>query len=188
MASASAISSGNCGSVSRKPEESMSNPSFPFHDEAIALAHAPVDRVFAYLDDPKALAAHMGESSMMMLGSRMSIEVDADGARMIGSKIRMRGSMMGIPLSVEEVITERHAPDKKVWETIGNPKLYVMDQYRMGFELTPRDDSSQVRVFIDYRLPATAPGSWLGVMLGGVYARWCTKRMAEDVAKHFNPT
>ena len=45
----------------------MSNQAFPFHDESTALAHAPPARVFAYLDDPKALAAHMGESSMMML-------------------------------------------------------------------------------------------------------------------------
>ena len=44
----------------------------------------------AYLDDPKALAAHMGESSMMMAGSRMSINVDADGGRVVGSKIRMQ--------------------------------------------------------------------------------------------------
>ena len=74
---------------------------FPFHNESAALANAPVDRVFAYLDDPKALAAHMGESSMMMAGSRMSIDVDADGGRVVGSKIRMQGRMMGIPLSLE---------------------------------------------------------------------------------------
>ena len=94
---------------------------------------------------------------------------------------------MGIPVSLEEVITERHAPDKKVWETVGTPKLYVMEHYRMGFELTAKGDSSQVRIFIDYRLPATGPCFWLGRMLGSVYAHWCTKRMAEDVAKHFNP-
>jgi hypothetical protein len=164
----------------------MFDRSFPFHDESTALAHAPADRVFAYLDDPKALAAHMGESSMMMLGSRMSIDIDADGGRAIGSKIRMHGSMMGIPLSLEEVITERQAPHKKVWETIGTPNLKVMAHYRMGFELTPEGDSSLVRVFIDYRLPANPPGSWLGHLLGGVYARWCTKQMADDAARHFN--
>ena len=164
----------------------MSNQAFPFHDESTALAHAPPARVFAYLDDPKALAAHMGESSMMMLGSRMSIDIDAGGGRAIGSKIRMHGSMMGIPLSLEEAITERHAPYRKVWETIGTPHLLVMAHYRMGFELTPKVDSSLVRVFVDYSLPAKAPGSWLGRLLGGVYARWCTKQMADDAARHFN--
>ena len=163
----------------------MSDRSFPLHDESIALAEAPVDLVFAYLDDPKALAAHMGESQMMMMGSHMLIDVDADGGRVVGSKIRMHGSMMGIALSLEEAITERQVPTRKVWETIGTPRLLVMSHYRMGFELAPKGDSSLLRVFIDYSLPATAPASWLGRLLGGVYARWCTKQMADDAAKHF---
>ncbi len=163
----------------------MSDRSLPFHDESTALVNAPVDRVFTHMDDPKALAAHMEESSMMMMGSRMSIEVDAGGGRVIGSKIRMHGSMMGIPLSLEEAITERQVPLRKVWETIGTPKLQVMAHYRMGFELAPKGNSSEVRVFIDYSLPAKAPGSWLGRLLGGVYARWCTKKMAGDAAGHF---
>lgn len=166
----------------------MSDRSFPLHDESIALAQAPVDRVFAYLDDPKALAAHMGESSMMMMGSRMSIDVDAEDGRVVGSEIRMHGSMLGIALSLEEAITERRVPTRKVWETIGIPKLLVMSHYRMGFELTPKGDSSLLRVFIDYSLPATAPASWLGRLLGGVYARWCTKQMADDAARHFGST
>ena len=166
----------------------MSDQSLPFHDESTALAHAPAARVFAYLDDPKALAAHMGESSMMMAGSRMSINVDADGGRVVGSKIRMQGRMMGIPLSLEEVITERQVPSRKVWETIGTPNLVVMAHYRIGFDLTPRGDASLVRVFIDYSLPTTAPGSWLGRLLGGVYARWCTKQMADHAASHFDST
>ena len=166
----------------------MSDQSFPFHDESIALANAPVDRVFAFLDDPKALAAHMGESSVMLLGPRMSMDVDADGGRLIGSKIRMHGSMMGISLSLEEVIIERQVPYKKVWETIGTPNLLAMAHYRMGFDLTRKGDLSRVRVFIDYSFPTNAPGSWLGRLLGGVYARWCTKQMANDAARHFNPT
>ena len=166
----------------------MFNQSFPFHAESAALVNARGDRVFAYLDDPKALAAHMGESSMMMLGSRMSIDADAGGGRVIGSIIRMDGRMMGIPLSLEEVITERQDPSKKVWETIGTPHLLVMAHYRMGFELSRQGDSSLVRVFIDYSLPTHAPGSWLGRLLGGVYARWCTQQMADGAARHFDST
>ena len=162
--------------------------SFPFHNESTSLVDAPIDQVFAYLDDPKALAAHMGESSMMMAGSRMLIDVDADGGRVVGSKIRMQGRMMGIPLSLEEVVTERQVPSRKVWETIGTPNLVVMAHYRMGFELTPGVHSSVVRVFIDYSLPTTAPGSWLGRLFGGIYARWCTKQMADGAAKQFDST
>ena len=166
----------------------MSDQSLPLQHESTALVDAPIDQVFAYLDDPNALAAHMGESSMMMAGSRMSIDVDADGGRVVGSKIRMQGRLMGIPLSLEEVITERQVPSMKVWETIGTPNLVVMAHYRMGFELTPKGDASMVRVFIDYSLPTAAPGSWLGRLLGGVYARWCTKQMADGAARQFDST
>ena len=163
----------------------MSEQLFPFHAESIALVGAPADRVFDYLDDPKALAAHMGRPSTMMMGSRMSMDVDADGGRVIGSKIRMIGRMLGMSLSLEEVITERRVPFRKAWQTIGVPKLLVIAHYRMGFELTRHGDGSRVRVFIDYRLPSEAPGSWLGRLLGGVYARWCTKQMADDASRHF---
>ena len=164
----------------------MPDQSFPFHHESTGPANAPVERVFAFLDDPKALAAHMGESSMMMLGSRMSIKADAGGGRVIGSKIQMHGRMMGIRLSLEEVITKRQAPAMKVWETIGTPKLLVISHYRMGFELTRNGASSMVRVFIDYSPPTNPPGSWLGHLLGAVYARWCTRQMVMGAARHFS--
>ena len=163
----------------------MPDRSLPFHRESSGPANASVEQVFAFLDDPKALAAHMGESSMMMLGSRMSINVDAGGGRVIGSKVRMHGRMMGIRLSLEEVITKRQVPAMKVWETIGTPKLMVIAHYRMGFELRRNGASSLVRVFIDYSLPIKPPGSWLGQLLGAVYARWCTKQMVMGAARHF---
>ena len=163
----------------------MALQSFPFHHESSGLARAPVEQVFAFLDDPQALAAHMGESSMMMLGSRMSITVDAGGGRVIGSKVRMQGRMVGIRLSLEEVITKRQVPAMKVWETIGTPKLLVIAHYRMRFELTRSGASSLVRVFIDYSLPNKPPRSWLGHLLGAVYARWCTRQMVMGATRHF---
>ena len=163
----------------------MPDQSLPFHHESSGLAHAPVEQVFAFLDDPQALAAHMGESSMMMLGLRMSINVDAGGGRVIGSKVRMQGRMLGIRLSLEEVIAKRQVPAMKVWETIGTPKLLLISHYRMGFELTRNGASSLVRVSIDYSLPIKPPGSWLGYWLGAVNARWCTRQMVMGATRHF---
>ena len=164
----------------------MRGQSYPFHHESSGLARAPVEQVFAFLDDPKALAAHMGESSMMMLGSHMSIDVDAGRGRVIGSTIRMHGRMMGIRLSLEEVVTKRQVPAVKVWETIGTPELLVISHYRMGFELTRNGASSLLRVFIDYSLPIKPPGSWFGYWLGAVYARWCTRQMVMGATRHFS--
>ena len=164
----------------------MRGQSYPFHHESSGLARAPVEQVFAFLDDPKALAAHMGESSMMMLGSHMSIDVDAGRGRVIGSTIRMHGRMMGIRLSLEEVVTKREVPAVKVWETIGTPALLVISHYRMGFELTRNGASSLLRVFIDYSVPIKPPGSWFGYWLGAVYARWCTRQMVMGATRHFS--
>ena len=150
----------------------MSALSFPHHYESYGLANAPVEQVFAFLDDPKALAEHMGKSSIMMLGSHMSIVVDAGGGRAIGSEIRMHGSIVGIALSLKEVVTKRQIPTMKIWETIGTPKLLVISHYRMGFELAHSGASTRVRVFIDYSLPTKPPCSWFGYWLGAVYARW----------------
>ena len=166
-------------------DRAMSKERFPYHDETTAVVHAPAERVFAYLDDPKSLSAHMGESSMMMMGSRMSIDVDAGGGHTVGSEIRMAGSVMGIPVSLEEVIRERQPPYKKHWETVGTPRLIVMAHYQMGFDVTRQGESSLVRVFIDYNLPTGLVGRCLGRLLGSVYARWCTRRMTEDAVKRF---
>ena len=144
----------------------MADQSLPFHHESSGPTNAPVEQVFAFLDDPKALAAHTGESSMTMLGSGVSIDVDAGGFRVIGSKVRMQGRMLGVRLSLKAIITERQVPAIEVWETIGTPKLLVIAHYRMGIELPRTGASSLMRVFIDYSLPIKPPGSWLGHLLG----------------------
>lgn len=145
---------------------------------------APVARAFAYLDDFKALSAHMERRSTMMMGSRMSIATDELGGRAVGSKVRMTGRMLGMALSLEEVVTERRPPFSKAWQTL-DARLLVIGQYRLGFELSPDGDRSALRVFIDYDLPRAWPERWLGRLFGGAYARWCTSRMANDAARHF---
>ena len=163
----------------------MPDRSLPFHHESAGPANAPLGPVFAFLDDLRALAGHMGESSMMMLGSRMSINVDAGGARVSGSKIRTQGRMMGIRLSLEEVATKRQLPAMTGWKTIGTSKLLVISHDRMGFEMTCHAASLLVHVFIDYSLPISAPSSWLGHLLGAVYARCRTRQMVMGAARHF---
>jgi len=156
----------------------------PLHHETHVALNAPVEAGFAYLDDFRQLSAHMEKSSGMMMGSKMTIEMDELGGRAVGSKVRMSGKMMGMALALDEVVTERQPPYRKAWDTI-DAKLLVIGQYRLGFELFPRGAESAVRIFIDYDLPEKAPARWLGRLFGRAYARWCTGRMASDAAKHF---
>ena len=128
----------------------------------------------------------MTKPSWMMAGSVMTLKFDASEGHAVGAIIRLTGQVLGIPLSVEEVVTERNPPQRKVWNTIGRPQLMVIGPYRMGYEITPTSTSSRLRVFIDYALPDGPVSYWLGRLFGKIYARWCTQRMTNDAATHFN--
>ncbi|MBX3572325.1 MAG: SRPBCC family protein [Mesorhizobium sp.] len=158
---------------------------YPFSAETRVRVNASPDAVFAFLDDHRNLSAHMEQTSLMMMGSRMEIHLDEGGARSVGSKFGFTGSILGIPLSVEEIVTERDPPRSKAWVTIVEPTLWVIGCYRMGFVLAPESGSSLLTVFIGYDLPRRFGIRWLGWLLGGFYAKWCTNRMANDAARHF---
>lgn len=150
---------------------------FPLHEEASADVAATASQVFAQLDDHRNLSGHMEASSPMMAGSSMRIETDAQGGRAVGSHIRLAGRVLGMTLSVDEAVTEHDPPRRKAWQTLGEPRLLVIGGYRMGFDVLPLVQGSRVRLWIDYALPQHGVGRWLGRLLGGVYARWCTRQM-----------
>lgn len=158
----------------------------PFHFESCAKLDSPAETVFSHLDDHKRLSAHMSQSSWMMAGSSMSIDLDTLQGRAAGSHIRLSGRVLAIPLAVDEVVTDYSPPLRKIWETVGTPRLLVIGHYRMGFKITPHGSGSELRIFIDYALPESAPARWLGKMFGGMYARWCVRRMVSDAEKHLH--
>ena len=170
----------------------MSRDVKPLHNESSALVSASREQIFAYLDDHKRLTLHMSQRSWRMGWSSMRTIFDAFAGQEIGSHIRMSGRILGLKLSLNEVVTEREPPARKVWETIGAPRLLVIGPYRMGFELTSQGNGSLLRVFIEYALPSSWPEHWLGWLFGGYYARWCTQRMVNDavqqVAAHATTT
>ena len=160
------------------------NP-LPHHDESSALVSASPERVFALSDDHERLASHMSQSSWQMGGGHMKTVLDEHRGQRVGSHIRVSGRVLGLDLSLDEVVTEREPPTSKVWETMGSPKLLVIGPYRMGFEVTSRGDGSLLRVFIDYALPSRWPERWLGRVFGGYYAHWCTQSMVNDAVRQF---
>jgi hypothetical protein len=98
----------------------------------------------------------------------------------------MVGSLLGIKLAVDEVVLDRLPPRAKAWETIGEPRLFVIDHYRMGFNIEPCGESSRLTVFIAYRLPRGLLGA-LRRLFGGIYARWCVNSMAAGAVRRFAP-
>jgi len=155
------------------------------HDEASVRVMASPTDTFAYLDDPRRLSAHMESSSPMMAGTSMRIEMDELQGKAVGSRIRLSGSILGLALELDEAVTEYQPPRRKVWETLGTPRLLVIGSYRMGFEVEPVEGGSRIRLWIDYERPTQGIGRWLGSALGRTYARWCTTRMLSDLRRQF---
>ena len=158
---------------------------FPLHRAVQGVVDAPIEAVFDHLDNPRHLADHMASPSAMMAGSSMSIETDERAGRTIGSRISMRGRMLGLTLSLDEAVTEREPPRHKAWQTLGQPRLVVMAGYRMGLDLEPLQSQTRLQVWIDYALP---PGFWarmLGRWLAGTYANWCLEQMLRGTQRHF---
>ena len=154
------------------------------HMVTLALIAAEPHEVFARLDDQTRLAEHMSKPSLMMGGGKMTYEFDERKGQAVGSHIRMGGSAFGLQLSLHEVVTERIPPRRKVWQTVGTPRLVVIGSYEMGFGLSAANQGSALRVWIDYELPTRGLGRFVPA-LGVAYARWCVKQMAGDAVRDF---
>jgi hypothetical protein len=120
-----------------------------------------------------------------MGGGRMKTTLDEGLGQTIGSHMRVSGRLFGLELYVDEIVTEREPPTRKVWETVGSPRLLVIGSYRMGFETTTEGSESRLRVFIDYALPTSWLERLLGRLCGRRYAKWCTQSIVSDAVRHF---
>ena len=159
----------------------------PRHFEGSAFVDASPEHVFAFVDDHSRFSSHMSQSSWMMGGGRMVVELDAAKGQAVGSHIRLSGRVFGVSLYLDEVVTRRDPPTDKVWETVGAPRLLVIGAYSMGVQIGPERGGSRLRVFIDYQLPDGPLTSWLGWLFGRLYARWCVEQMLTGVVKQLVP-
>lgn len=163
----------------------MDIKAYPVHYEAQRAVNAPPDLVFEYLDDFEQLGAHMKRSSWMMAGAKMNYEFDEGKGQRLGSHVRLLGSFLGLELTIDEQVIDRVPERSKAWQTVGNPHVFILAEYRMGFSLQQLPRGCRVTAFIDYRLPARGFQRLLGRMAGGIYARWCVNNVIEQAAAHF---
>jgi hypothetical protein len=161
---------------------------FPNRFEKSAELAAPATAVFERLDDFTRLGEHMMRSSWMMAGSRMSYDFDSARGKAVGARVRLQGSFLGIKLIIDEQVDERTPPRTKSWQTIGHPRMIVLDAYRMGFSLTPLDTGCRLMIFIDYATPSHGFRRWIARIAAAWYARWCVISMLDGAIKHFGPT
>jgi len=153
----------------------------PLHFEASATIVGSAESIFAIADEPDLVTRHMRQPSLMMGGGSMQCELDALAGKAVGSVIRLTGKGFGFGITLEEFVEERTPPLRKVWATIGTPRLVVIRDYRMGFEIAEVVKSCQLRVWIDYALPRSGVRHWLGRLLAPTFARWCVENMLHEV-------
>ena len=160
------------------------NSALRHYEENVQINAATKD-IFSFVDDHSLFSSHMSKSSWMMGGGRMNILMDNEKGQRVGSHIRLKGNVFGVNLFLDEVITRREPPIVKEWKTVGDIRLLIIGHYRMGFEIKPQNNSSMLKVFIDYDLPISLYTRWLGVLLGRIYAKWCIRQMITGVKEQF---
>ena len=153
---------------------------FSRHEESSGAVQATMSDAFRVLDDPTGLSRHLSERSWKLGWGKLTTIVDEQWGRVVSSHVVRRGRAFGTVLFLDEVVIERDMPKRKVWQTVGEPRLLVIGAYRMGFEITPTESGVRLHVSIDYELPAHGLSRLLGYLLGRVYAKWCTRQMVLD--------
>jgi len=155
------------------------------YEKSIFISTDP-ETLFAYANDHSRFSSHMSQSSWMMGGGKMDMQMDNGRGRAVGSHIRLKGYAFGIKLFLDEVITQYDPPRRKAWQTVGSLKLLVIGHYLMGMDIAAQNKGSTIKVFIDYELPEALSSRWIGYLFGGIYAKWCVGQMLRDIQKHFN--
>jgi hypothetical protein len=153
------------------------------HYEKSVVISAKVDDVFDYIDDHKRFSSHMNQSSWMLGGGKMNTSVDEKNGQKVGSHIRMDGTVFGVYLFLDEVVTHHEPPRLKTWKTVGTPKLLIIGNYQMKIEIKSDERGSLISVSIDYELPKT--NVWLGKLFSGWYAKWCVQQMLKGTSNYF---
>lgn len=153
------------------------------HYEESLVIPARMKEVFAFVDDHKRFSSHMGKSSWMMGGGKMRTSVDDKKGQEVGSHIRLDGTVFGVHLFLDEVVTQHEPPILKVWKTVGIPRLLIIGHYQMKAEIRPQKTGAHLTVSIDYELPKTKV--WLGKLFGRFYARWCVQQMLTGTSNYF---
>jgi len=146
---------------------------------------ATAESVFAYVDDIRHVGWHMTErSSMVMMGSRLKLEILSERPTGLGATDRYYGTMMGLALDFSESVTKYVPSREKVWRTIGEPRLLIISSYEMRLAVEPLSAvSSRLTISITYDLPRSPVWHILGRLLAGPYSRWCLRQTVGDAKR-----
>ena len=119
----------------------------------------------------------------MMMGGKMEMERLPGPEKGVGAGFRWTGRVLGFSLDFTETVTLWKENEKKVWETIGSPKLIILGWYRMRLVTEARGNGTRASLQIEYAPPEGFFYKLLSKALAGWYADWCLSRMLGDTKK-----
>lgn len=152
------------------------------HYEREMIINGSQEEVFAFMDDIRNTGKHMTESSGAMAGSKLKIEWLSDYKMGLGTKYRWTGKVVGMKMDFTVEVSKWVEGKEKVWGTVGDAKMIVIDWFEMDLIMTPeKDGESKAKLGINY---TKHKGLW-GFLLGKWYSKWCVKSMLKDTRKHF---
>ena len=143
------------------------------------------EKIFQQMDDFSKTGMHMIESSMMMMGSKLKLELLSPRSFGVGAKYRWYGKMLGMKMDFSETVTKWQPPSLKEWETVGEAKMIIMSWYRMWFEITPFDSGTITKLYISFLPPKEWSYKILSFFFAKWYCNWCLTNMLNDTKKHF---
>ncbi len=147
------------------------------HLDEILEINASPERVFRYLDNMQSVGEHMMKSSMPLMGGKLKLERLSSNPTGVSATYRYRGRVLFLPIDFSETVIEWVETKRKIWKTIGTPKLIILGNYEMGFELEQTQEGTKAHLWIDYEIPRPWFGRILGMLLADWYSRWCLRMM-----------
>ncbi len=147
------------------------------------IIHAPVERVFSYMDDLAKTGMHMSERSMMIMGGKLKLEHVSGPERGEGSTYRWAGRVLGLPVDFTETVTRWRENEEKVWETTGAPRMIILGWYRMHLATGRAENGTRAALEIEYTPPDGFFYRLLSAAFARWYAEWCLGKMLGDAKK-----
>jgi hypothetical protein len=151
--------------------------------KSLLISSSPA-KVFAQMDDFSKTGMHMSESSMMMMGSKLSLEQLSTNAIGVGASYRWYGNMMGMTMDFSQTVTKWEQNKLKEWETVGDAKIIIMSWYRMWFEISPTENGTMAKISISYLPPKEWYYKILSFFFATWYCNWCLNSMLNDTKEN----
>lgn len=144
------------------------------------IIHATPELVFAYMDNIGNAGMHMTKNSMPMMGSKLELKQLSENTSGLNSKFRWYGQMLGFTLDFTVVVTKWIKNREKVWETVGEAKMIILQWYRMHLVVLPEGQYTRAELSIVYTKPTNPIFRIIALFLAPMYANWCLNNMLND--------